>query len=443
MFFDESNSGMTRHIALIVQCFPPLIRGAGGVAKRYYRLCKCLIEEYKYKVTLVTPVDIRNTYADVDQWISTGSLTFVPVPGFLFDAKSDGVVLGCNVFSTHTIAAIARVLMRTDAVFMDDIFPRQWLTLLCTAMNVPCIATSHTDFSKTAHIKANLFLDWMLTRLNCCFTPNILHATTTRVYAQQRGIAHVWPPMLWSEDFKRAYPHSDIAATRRRWTSANAAVEGICLYAGRISSEKRIELLVKAVPSHLMLVIVGDCGTDDAYLRRILAMASSRNLCFERGFVDSATLALYYQSCDMFLSASNFETCGNSIIEALTCGAVVAVQPEQGHLEVVRDCKNGFFINYDNSPEAMRGLTHAFARRTNLPELARTRAMLRDANFGKCMHHNLLDKALRVSVSTPERFGAGVLYAAVWLLATPIYWAIHALVCMGAVNLKHTYMHRG
>ena len=61
------------NITLIIQCFPPLINVAGGVSKRYYKLCKCLIDEYNYIVTIVTPIDIRNSYKDIDEWLQNCS----------------------------------------------------------------------------------------------------------------------------------------------------------------------------------------------------------------------------------------------------------------------------------------------------------------------------------------------------------------------------------
>ena len=433
------------HVTLLVQCFPPLIHTAGGVSKRYYRLCKCFIEEYGYRVTIVTPIDIASgaPSPDIAGWLRSGALTHVPVSGFLLDARPDGLMLGCNLLSPAAICTVASVLRATNVVFMDDIFQRQWFTLLVTAMGVPCVVTSHTDFSKTQYFKSSPMQTWMFEHLHSAFTRNVVHATTTAVYAGQRGIRHVWPPMLWSEHFTRDWPALSVRKVRLRWLSGSSGAHGVCLYAGRISSEKRVDLLIRCIPDTLALVIVGDCGSDETYMSRIASLSAPKpNVRIERGFVASDTLALYYQSCDLYVSASSFETCGNSVVEALACGAAVAVQPAQGHLEWVRDTRNGFFIDYDDAEGARRGLERAFHSRLHLPELPSTRAWLRGCNFGQAVHDKLVAPAVLNTPSACTRLCSGALYLALWVAITPLYLVAYALFESGLTRVKNVSMYR-
>ena len=46
---------------VVVQAFPPLLKNAGGVAKRYITLCRALIDQLGWRVTLLTPVDVTVT----------------------------------------------------------------------------------------------------------------------------------------------------------------------------------------------------------------------------------------------------------------------------------------------------------------------------------------------------------------------------------------------
>ena len=76
--------------------------------------------------------------------------------------------------------------------------------------------------------------------------------------------------------------------------------------------------------------------------------------------VSADVLATYYTAADLYVSASRFETCGNALIEAWTCGTPVAVQPAQGHLEWLIPEENGFAINFDNPEEARLELLKPF-----------------------------------------------------------------------------------
>ena len=67
---------------LCVQAFPPLLKAAGGVAKRYLTVARALIEELGYHVTILTPVNIaESNEPEVNRWLEDGTLTWVPARG--------------------------------------------------------------------------------------------------------------------------------------------------------------------------------------------------------------------------------------------------------------------------------------------------------------------------------------------------------------------------
>ena len=77
----------------------------------------------------------------------------------------------------------------------------------------------------------------------------------------------VWPPVLWSEAFRR--PLRDFAAAaadrRAKWVQRfGFSPRAIFLFAGRWSAEKRIHLLIDAMPQDCGLIIVGDSDADYA-----------------------------------------------------------------------------------------------------------------------------------------------------------------------------------
>jgi glycosyltransferase involved in cell wall biosynthesis len=319
-------------VTLLIQCFPPLLSTAGGVSKRYLKLCKCLIEEYHYSVTIITQIDIENHSSEIDEWIRTGRLIFKHINGAILTTKTDGVMSGVDLCSLSNQITILHALLNTDLIFIDDIFLREWISLLITFLNIPCIITSHTDFSKTNEVVGNK-LKLFILQIHNLFTSNIIHATTTRVYAKQIGVQHTWPIMLWSNDFISDVDKVSIIETRQKWKNDKlngikhidgVRYDNIVLYAGRFSLEKRIELLFKCIPDNTLLVIVGDNNTNDAYVQLLIDYANqTHNILIQRGMVNSQLLALYYHSCDLFLSASDFETCGNTVVEALAFKAAL------------------------------------------------------------------------------------------------------------------------
>jgi glycosyltransferase involved in cell wall biosynthesis len=84
----------------------------------------------------------------------------------------------------------------------------------------------------------------------------------------------------------------------------------ILLFAGRWSSEKRIHLLLDVVPDGAALVIVGD-GTA-AYAQQIASHGKGPHLLPLRKMLNGTELRIAYAAADLFCSASNFETLGNS-----------------------------------------------------------------------------------------------------------------------------------
>jgi len=96
------------------------------------------------------------------------------------------------------------------------------------------------------------------------------------------------------------------------------------LYAGRLSPEKNIDLLLEVAenidPMLFHFVIVGD-GT----LRKKVERAQKRlmNLTYLGYISDPVMLAKLYASCDAFLSTSSYETYGLSFLEAQACGCPI------------------------------------------------------------------------------------------------------------------------
>ena len=119
----------------------------------------------------------------------------------------------------------------------------------------------------------------------------------------------------------------------------------IALYLGRISFEKKIELLINSFKgSEFVLVIVGS----GPYLKKYMKFASGlKNIIFT-GFVDAKNLSYIYKSANIFVSASDSEVMPISFIEAMACGLPIVCPRSRGTVDLVKDNKNGLLFEAGN-----------------------------------------------------------------------------------------------
>merc|ERR1712048_1230190 len=192
-------------------------------------------------------------------------------------------------------------------------------------------------------------------------------------------IGGIWPPCLWSDTF-RADPavFADEAASQRKgWLDLlqkqGCRPKAIMMNAGRWSAEKRIHLLFDAVPADCALVIVGDGTSEYADMVAKAGKESGRNnVLAMRKMLNAHELRVSYAASDLFLTASDFETLGFTVIESWCSGTPVAIQPAQGHLEFVKDGVNSWFVNYDDQAEARATLTRIVASGLDEASLSKT-----------------------------------------------------------------------
>lgn len=129
----------------------------------------------------------------------------------------------------------------------------------------------------------------------------------------------------------------------------------LCVYVGRISAEKRIEVLIDAIKNipNSYLAIVGGGPMSDHYSQ--YHSAENRIYC-KPGFLTHEELAQVYASSDVHVSASEFETLGNTVLESLACGTPVVVARTQGFCDTVIDGVTGFLFTPQSSSDCEKYL---------------------------------------------------------------------------------------
>ncbi|MFH2101087.1 MAG: glycosyltransferase family 1 protein [Candidatus Micrarchaeota archaeon] len=128
----------------------------------------------------------------------------------------------------------------------------------------------------------------------------------------------------------------------------------IVLYAGRISFEKQLEVLLEAFreldDGSTALLIVGSGPSLDRY-KEMAGVFGLKNVVFA-GFVEDDILSAAYSTANVFASPSGSETFGLTFVEAMSFGLPAVGVNRLGAKELI-DGKNGFVVE--------PGDAHAFA----------------------------------------------------------------------------------
>ena len=396
---------------------------------------------------------MRSGNKDVERWIREGTLIYLPARGVSVESI-DGLAVFMDVFSIYNALWLAQALTQHkpgyDVCVMDDVPWRLHLLLFLRALGVPTVITSHTDAThiKSFKVSSVMRTTWYVHMASAHVAD--VHASVSHVFGrileerERTPVNAYWPPILWSNEF-RADPAIQYVresnALRIEWVKMIEDRDGftprvIFMFAGRWAGEKRILKLMRCVPDGCALVIVGDgtskdadqvatCtdvpihiatkkdkqendlkkneknmkNSDQSLLAASKAEVSSSPILgvfAMRKMLNAMELRTAYQACDVFVSASAFETLGNTVVEALCCGTPVAVQPAQGHLEYVVDGENSFFVNYNDSIAAKIKLTD-IARNIEKgilpPTLKALGKRFRESNFALEFHNNVLQPA--------------------------------------------------
>jgi glycosyltransferase involved in cell wall biosynthesis len=147
-----------------------------------------------------------------------------------------------------------------------------------------------------------------------------------------------------------------------------AADEETVVYAGRLSPEKNVGVLVRAVAElaprrpRLRLRVLGRGAAEDA-LRTLVGQLGVEGAVSFGGWVDRERLPLYYSAADLFALSSTSEPLGRVLLEAMACGAPVLASAVGGPLDVIEPGRTGLLLD----PHDVAGWRSAIERALDDP----------------------------------------------------------------------------
>jgi glycosyltransferase involved in cell wall biosynthesis len=217
---------------------------------------------------------------------------------------------------------------------------------------------------------------WMMREYHNCASVNLTVSSIMQEELVQRGFRRVelWPPAVDGDLF---HPARKSAAMRARLANGHPD-KPLLLTVSRLAPEKNVGFLVpllREVPG-ARLAIVGD-GPHRAELERRFSGTDTHFV----GYLKGEELAAAYASADAFVYASETETMGNVVLEAMASGCPIVVPKAGGIPSLLSHGRNGFLYQPGDLKDAVgcvRRLLTDDAVRSQLGQAARQAVEERD-----------------------------------------------------------------
>ncbi len=158
------------------------------------------------------------------------------------------------------------------------------------------------------------------------------------------------------------------------------------LFVGRISKNKRIDLLIsifadviKKMPSARLYVVGEDWEGMMPKLKELSNNLGLKKNVFFKGKASDKELLKYYDRCQFFVSASQYEGFGISAIEAMAAGCIPILNRIKAFENMVKNGQNGFLTDFTNRAESSKKILDLM----NLNELEKNKIILNTKNSSK------------------------------------------------------------
>lgn len=267
----------------------------------------------------------------------------------------------CASYPEYAIGRPDQRLIQELKVFRPDVihflnpfaFGFQCYDLLCRSdLQLPVLFSFHTLYGEFVKQYRGLgmlsrLLWWLMKSYHNMADRNLTVSDFMAEDLRKRGFERValWPPAV---DCRLYNPERKSAAMRSR-LSGNHPESPLLLTVSRLASEKNVSFLTEVLERvpEATLAIVGGGPQRDELVRRF-----SRYKAHFVGYLRGEELAAAYASADAFVYASETETMGNVILEAMACGLPVIAANAGGVTSLVHHGSNGFLFTPRNATEA-------------------------------------------------------------------------------------------
>jgi 1,2-diacylglycerol 3-alpha-glucosyltransferase len=198
------------------------------------------------------------------------------------------------------------------------------------------------------------------------------------VLAQSRALREHCVVVPTGVDIDRFSPEVDGTAVRESWGFDDDAE--VLMYLGRMGFEKRIDFVLNSFKTlhasrpSARLVLAGKGPAMEAFQRQSRSLGLDEAVLFT-GYVPEADVPKYYTAADAFVSASDFETQGLTLLEAMAAGAPSAVAAAGGYLDLIREGENAYPFQPQDQEAAVQAMDKALDAPASVGRAARETAL--------------------------------------------------------------------
>jgi glycosyltransferase involved in cell wall biosynthesis len=221
-------------------------------------------------------------------------------------------------------------------------------------LRIPSVFSFHTvygEFVKQYKLLRPLsnLLWWLSREYHNRAGVNITVSSMTQQELLKRGFQRVrlWPPAVDNEVFRPGRKN----VAMRAHLALGRLDKQLLLTVSRLAPEKNVAFLAGILDRfpNACLAVVGD-GPQRAELEQVFA---GRNANFV-GYLQGVQLAEAYASADAFVYASETETMGNVVLEAMACGCAVVAPRAGGIPSLVLEGHTGLLYTPGDQEDAVR-----------------------------------------------------------------------------------------
>ena len=314
------------NIGLFTDSYPPYIN---GVATSVYNLREAL-KKLGHTVYIVTVNDsiIKHEYDEKEK-----VLRIPGIPIGIYDYRLS------EIYPVSTVKMIKKWkldVIHSHTEFGVGIFAR----ILAKKFKIPLVHTYHTLYEDYTHYITHNHFDKLskkivkdLTKVYCVKTAKETIVPTEKIYKLfkekymiTKNVSVIPSGIDIERFFEENVEQDKVEQIKERYGITKD--DFTIIFVGRLAQEKNIEFLLNAQQkliekriNNIKLLIVGDGPDKEDYINITRKLNIFDKVIFT-GKIEQDKIHYYYQCADAFVTASNSETQGLTVIEAMAAGVV-------------------------------------------------------------------------------------------------------------------------
>jgi len=335
------------NILLMTNTYKPLV---GGLEKSVISFAK----EYReagHRVIIVAP-ELPNMRVEED---------VIRIPAFQhYNGSNFSVQLPIQGTLTKALGDFVPHIVHSQHPFLiGDTALR-----IASKYNVPLVFTHHSLYEENVHyMPGNIeALKRFMIELSTGYANLADHvfapSESVMLMMKERGVTtaiDVVPTGIYTEEFARG---SRKSFRKRMNIPDDAYVVG---HVGRLAPEKNLEFVTRAVAQFLKKeakahFLIGGTGPSEESIKEIMTKEGLADRLHLAGMLKGKELVNAYHAMDVFVFASQSETQGLVVTEAMAAGIPVVAVDAPGVREVVKDGINGRLLVNESVEDFVAGL---------------------------------------------------------------------------------------